>query len=336
MDQFSAHLDRGWELIARNDPRGAESSARRALEIDPQSPEAHNLLGYSAALAGNAEEAIESYRQAIALDDAYFEAMLNAAEVYIHPLHDYGEAVSMCEQALELAETDEERVDALLLKLDALLAAGDDQLEEAKKTLARMPNPPYENAAHAFLVGRAHYELGDIDAAAPLIDAALVADAQHADAWYYQGLLRDERGEAQSATTAFLRSRELELETEPPPWSLAKEELSALCTEIIGTLDPVLSTYVKRATVFLSDLPGLELVADGVDPRVLLLCDGLYPPETPHIPCERIFFYQRNIERLAGHPDAIEGEIRAALEREITATFLEGDQAPTRPPKDLN
>ena len=58
MDQFSAHLDRGWELIARNDPRGAESSARRALEIDPQSPEAHNLLGYSAALAGNAEEAI--------------------------------------------------------------------------------------------------------------------------------------------------------------------------------------------------------------------------------------------------------------------------------------
>lgn len=336
MDQFSAHLDRGWELIARNDPRGAESSARRALELDPQSPEAHNLLGYSAALAGNAEEAIESYRQAIALDDAYFEAMLNAAEVYIHPLHDFEEAVRMCEQALDLAESDEERVDALLLKLDALLASGDEHLEEAKKTLARMPKPPYENVAHTFLVGRAHYELGDIDAASPLIDQALVQEPLHSDAWYYVGLVRDERGEAQSATTAFLRSRELELELEPPPWSLPKEEFHALCQEIIGTLDPVLSGYVKKATVFVSDLPGLELVADGVDPRVLLLCDGLFPPETPHIPCERVFFYQRNVERLAGHPEAVEGELRQALEREITGTFLEGDAAPARSKKDLN
>ena len=68
MDQFSAHLDRGWDLVQRGDPRGAELSARRALEIDSQSPEAYNLLGYVAALQGEFEEAIEHYRQAIALD----------------------------------------------------------------------------------------------------------------------------------------------------------------------------------------------------------------------------------------------------------------------------
>src|ERR1051326_542439 len=81
MDQFSAHLDRGWDLVQRGDPRGAELSARRALEIDAQSPEAYNLLGYVAALKGEFEEAVEHYRQAIALDDTYLEAMLNAAEV---------------------------------------------------------------------------------------------------------------------------------------------------------------------------------------------------------------------------------------------------------------
>ena len=69
MDQFSAHLDRGWDLVQRGDPRGAELSARRALEIDAQSPEAYNLLGYVAALKGEFEEAVEHYRQAIALDD---------------------------------------------------------------------------------------------------------------------------------------------------------------------------------------------------------------------------------------------------------------------------
>jgi Flp pilus assembly protein TadD len=77
MDQFSAHLDRGWDLVQRGDPRGAEVSARRALEIDNQSPEAYNLLGYVAALKGEFEEAIDHYRQAIALDDTYLEAMLN-------------------------------------------------------------------------------------------------------------------------------------------------------------------------------------------------------------------------------------------------------------------
>src|SRR5262245_65924063 len=121
MDQFSAHLDRGWDLVQRGDARGAELSARRALEIDGQSPEAYNLLGYVAALQAEFEEAIENYRQAIALDDTYLEAMLNAAEVYIHPLGEYDEAVEMCDQALDLAETDDEVVDALLLKFDALL-----------------------------------------------------------------------------------------------------------------------------------------------------------------------------------------------------------------------
>ncbi|MET0594739.1 MAG: tetratricopeptide repeat protein, partial [Polyangiaceae bacterium] len=107
MDQFSAHLDRGWDLVQRGDTRGAEASARRALEIDPQSPEAFNLLGYVAALEGDPSEAIENYRQAIALDETYLEAMLNAAEVYIHPLGDFDQAVEMCSEALDLAETDE-------------------------------------------------------------------------------------------------------------------------------------------------------------------------------------------------------------------------------------
>ena len=62
MDQFSAHLDRGWDLVQRGDARGAELSARRALEIDGQSPEAYNLLGYVTALQGEFEDAIESYR----------------------------------------------------------------------------------------------------------------------------------------------------------------------------------------------------------------------------------------------------------------------------------
>src|ERR1700754_4030387 len=153
MDQFSAHLDRGWDLVQRGDSRGAEISARRALEIDSQSPEAYNLLGYVAALQGEFEDAIEHYRQAIALDDTYLEAMLNAAEVYIHPLGEYEQAIEMCDQALDLAEVDEEIIDALLLKFDALLGKGD--ADEAARVVSKIPKGPYDNPNHTFLVGRA-------------------------------------------------------------------------------------------------------------------------------------------------------------------------------------
>src|SRR5215510_12945512 len=160
MDQFSAHLDRGWDLVQRGDTRGAEASARRALELDPNSPEAHNLLGFVAALEGDGEEAIEAYRQAIALDETYLEAMLNAAEVYIHPLGDYDQALDMCDQALELAEVDEEIIDALLVKGD---------MEEAARVVRRVPDGPYDNPSHTFLVGRAFYEIGEADRAGKLI-----------------------------------------------------------------------------------------------------------------------------------------------------------------------
>src|ERR1044071_5756358 len=161
MDQFSAHLDRGWDLVQRGDPRAAEVSARRALELDSQSPEAYNLLGYVAALKGEYDEAVDHYRQAIALDDTYLEAMLNAAEVYVHPLGEFDEAIEMCDQALDLAEVDEEIIDALLLKFDALLGKGD--TDEAAKVVAKIPEGPYDNPNHTFLVGRAYYEIGHAD-----------------------------------------------------------------------------------------------------------------------------------------------------------------------------
>ena len=85
MDQFTAHLDRGWDLVHRGDLRGAQLSAEKSLEVDPQAPEAHNLLGYVKAAQGQAEDALELYRTAIALDDTFVEAMLNAAANHSNP-----------------------------------------------------------------------------------------------------------------------------------------------------------------------------------------------------------------------------------------------------------
>lgn len=337
MDQFSAHLDRGWDLVQRGDTRGAEASARRALELDPNSPEAHNLLGFVAALEGEGEEAIESYRQAIALDETYLEAMLNAAEVYIHPLGEFDKAIQMCDQALELAEVDEELIDALLLKFDAQLGKADH--DGASKTMARVPNGPYDNPSHTFLVGRAFYELGQSGRAGPLIEEAAAKDPRHAEAHYYLGLIRDERGETRGATEAFLRSRELDLETGMPPWAPGREVFLTITRRIIESLNSVLRQYVDASDIYIADVPGMELVAEGVDPRALVLLDGLASDGRRELddlrPCARLFVYALNVARLSGGLETLEQEIAGALEREITATFLEPEQQ-ERPPGELN
>src|SRR5271167_4697082 len=156
-DQLTAHLDRGWDLAQKGDAPGASACAKRALEIDAQSPEVHNLLGYTSALAGESEDALEHYRQAIALDETYFEAMLNCAELLMNPLGNWDEAVALCDSALEYAETPSEVCDCVLLKVDAFLGKGD--VPAAKRAMLELPDEPIENPAYTFLIGRAYYEL---------------------------------------------------------------------------------------------------------------------------------------------------------------------------------
>lgn len=314
MDQFSAHLDRGWDLVQRGDPLGAEQSARRALDLDNQSPEAYNLLGYVAALRGDYEGAIESYHQAISLDDTYLEAMLNAAEVYVHPLSDYDEAIRLCEQALDLAETDDEAVDALLLCFDAYLGKGD--MSRAEELCARFPAGPFDNPTHTFLVGRAFFEVGKMGRAAELIEESVKSNPNNPDAYYYLGLIHDERGNVEEATRSFLRSRELDQEFPAPPWSLSRETFQLTVERALSNIDAELRGFLRPSEVFVSDLPGVEVVVDGVDPRASLLLDALRPEEGQSHTA-RLFVYQRNVERLAGSLEGLESEISESLEREI-------------------
>lgn len=337
MDQLSAHLDRGWDLAQKGDASGASACAKRALELDPHSPEVHNLLGYTAALAGDSEEALEHYRQAIALDETYLEAMLNAAEVLMHPLGEWDEAIELCDDALEYAETKEEIADCLLLRVDALL--GKQDIEEAKRCMARLPEPPFENPSYVFLIGRAFYELGESDKALPYVEEAVRSDPNHADAFYYLGLLRDDAGDIRGAIEAFLRSRALDLAKAPPTWAPSPEAFAQLVRRVMQSLDALLARWVRDAEVYIVDVPGAELVVDGVDPRAMVIVDARSTEDESgnagpmHA---RLFIYQRNVERGAGSVGALEQELSEALEREITAVFLEREQTATTDKRQLN
>jgi Tfp pilus assembly protein PilF len=320
MDQFTAHLDRGWDLLHRGDLRGAELSAEKSLELDAQSPEAHNLAGYVKAAQGNAEDAIEHYRTAIALDDTFVEAMLNAAEVLIHPLHDFDGALGMVEEALDFAENDDEIADALLLKYDAYMHQGDK--ESAATVVSALPKGPFESPRLDFLVGRAHLEIGDADGALALLTSAVTRDASYGDAHHTLALVHEARGDREATVQAFLRTREADLAQGPVFWSLDRASFEERVRDALSRLPKPLEDMVRTALLVVAELPGAEVVADGVDPRICVLLDSTSSGASPHT-VVRLLVYQRNSEREAEELSELDEALYAQIEEEIVALYPE-------------
>ncbi len=338
MDQMSAHLERGWDLAQRGDTLGAASSARRALELNPNSPEVHNLLGFVAALDGDCDEAIEAYQQAICLDDGYVEAMLNAAELFVHPMAQFEDAIDICDQILDLTDYQDEMIDALLLKFEAVLALGN--TDDAKSLLQRLPERPYKNPAQNFLAGRAFYEIGEHEQATQLIEASIEAAPRNAEALYYRGLLFEVGGDPRSAAASFLMSRQLEIEMGMPPWAPNSEMFMMFTERAVGQLPPELQPYMSTAELYIADMPGPEVVIDGVDPRSMTLVDAvLVGSEDEDIPFDvvperltlRVFVYALNILRAANGLAEVQQTVLEALDTEIHAALtdlqLELDEA---------
>lgn len=318
MDQVSAHLDRAWELVGRGDFRAALQSAEKGLELDAGSADAHYLVGYIHAQEGSAEEALEHYEQALELDDTFFEAMLNAAEVLVHSLGDSGEALRLLDDALDYAETPEEIADALLLRIDAHLLAGD--TESARRSLALVPDGPFENPHIEFLIARARFEVGNLEGVEAMLRRVIAAEPHHSDAYYYLGLALDRAEDLRGATVAFLHVRELDAHAPRPPWAVTTELFEKRIEHVVGQVSAPFRSALDGTLVVVVESPGAEVVADGVDPRATLLLDALGPADEPP-KVGRLFIYQRNVERAVPSVHAMDEEILLSIERELRAAF---------------
>ena len=127
MDQVSAHLDRGWSLIAQKSYRKAAFSARQVLEIDPENPDAYTLLGLAALGEHDPDEALEAFDRAMELDPDFLAPVVYSAEALGMDPDRLDEALARLDEAYALVDRDTpEWVDAVLLHVDLLLGADDE------------------------------------------------------------------------------------------------------------------------------------------------------------------------------------------------------------------
>jgi hypothetical protein len=135
-------------------------------------------------------------------------------------------------------------------------------------------------------------------------------------------------GDQRGATLSFLKTRETDVEEAPPPWALSSSAFERRVQSAVRRLDESLARVLEGALVVICDLPGAEVVAEGIDPHVGVLIDDLLDhegkPVTPQATPERagrLFVYQRNIERWIQSASEVDDEILRNLEHEIMLAF---------------
>ncbi|MBK8480464.1 MAG: tetratricopeptide repeat protein [Proteobacteria bacterium] len=356
MDELTAHLDRGWDLLGRGDLLAARVSAERVLDLDADSPEGNTLLGAIVAADGDAEEALELFRHALEVDPENVDAMIYAADVALHPLRQYALALQYLEDAAAIA-SDDDQLDLGLLRAEAHVGLGD--LDHARRIVDRLPGPPYADPANLLRLGRLCVDLDRYDRAVELLQQASEQEATRVDALYFLGIVRDIGGDLEGAQACFLAVHAAEEVQPAPPWALSTEDFAAVAHEALARVPTDLGERLRAAPLHLRAMPPIELVVEGLDPRVPVLFAGSpagaedsgsspgtgsspssgpssgpstssasngrrvrRESESPPQPeLSAIFIYQRNVERFAGFADAEGEELFRALIDEASGFF---------------
>jgi tetratricopeptide (TPR) repeat protein len=314
MDRFSAHMDRAWELVIQGQTLEASVAAQKALEVDGNSPEAHNLLGYIHAMDGDLEDALLHYQQAMDLDEAYIDPLLNSAELLSHPDADPEEAIRLCRCAAALVSAPEELVEAILLEVEALMNLG--RAADARARLADIENLDALPDAYAILLGRAFYEAGDPVGSKVYVDKAIAHDPKNADAWYYYGLIARFEGRRIDAVKAFAKVREQDLTDPLPPWAKQIEPLDTLVGRALKSVSEEVRGMLAATEVVVEAYPSEAQILAEIDPRQVVFAEGV---NLAHGSFERLFVFSRNMLRAGIMPDNAETDLARMISREVLA-----------------
>lgn len=185
-------------LLVRLDKKKAALALLRPLTgHQPKLAYAWLLRSDLARQLHRAEEAIDSARQALSLDDTSGDAWLHLANA-LREGKDLPEALAAIQRAAELSP----RSPGVLNNL-GVLQKEDGRLEEAVATYRRALAVEPRNAAATTNLGSALRDLGRFDESLACFRRALEADPGNPDTWFGLGNTLKESGRVPEAITAF-------------------------------------------------------------------------------------------------------------------------------------
>lgn len=322
-------LERGIEALNEGDYEAAEAALEQCQRIDRQHPEVMILDGELSLIAGEASEAEERFRAALAASPKSAGAMMGVAKSLLHQLQDEPDDVparAIADQAIDAVASLTGDLEALLIRtavvasLDGKHPIADEVLGEMDKAVAEEPAVALDAApviAH-FAPDRALHWLG----------LAADVDEMRADALYEVGCVHAEHEQLAKQTDAWRQVWELDSKEEVPPLADADvfEEMTQAALE---ELPEELHQRLERVAILIDDRPSMNMVEEGVDPRSLGLFTGTPMPDegsaTPAL--TNIHIFKRNLERVCRDLEELEEQVRITVLHETAHFFgLDEDQ----------
>jgi predicted Zn-dependent protease with MMP-like domain/Flp pilus assembly protein TadD len=325
-----ALLDQAMKQVEDGEPEKALELADKALAGEPKCSEAHHVRAEALVGLERFEDALEALEETLGLDPKNAQAMLQAADLYLHAFDGEPEEIA---QSLELADKGlalarKEKDTELQGEFELLLGKGFSHLGDPKAALAHLDQAKrlLEGDSEVLLErGIALFEGLRLKEAREELEALLEEDPKDVWGHHYLGLVCERLGDDERAKKAFSRARRLAPEDFPKELRTKPAAFEKMVEAALERLPEKIRAYLSNVSITVEEIPEeSDLVANDppLSPQSLGLFRGSALGEKgvmdpwSHFPSS-IVLYQKNLERFAKGRDELVEEIEVTLLHEV-------------------
>jgi predicted Zn-dependent protease with MMP-like domain len=319
-NRLDGELDKGFAALEEGRLEDAEAAIERCRRIERDHPDVVALAAAVADARGNGDDALGLYRQLVELRPDDPMPRICAARLELHALGDPDGALDTLDGAFDFIDEEADLVEAILVRTEALVAI--DDLESARAALSELSTSVIDDGELALDLAELALAAEDPNAAARWIENALKQDKLRADALHLLGRVHEARGDDKKMVEVWQEVRELDAKAPAAPVTISEDELERLAVAALDELPDDVRAKLENVPILIEDLPSLDLITEGLDPRMLGLFSGNEMASHDAVPAvTNIHLFRKNLERVSADLDQLADEVRITVLHETAHYF---------------
>jgi predicted Zn-dependent protease with MMP-like domain len=322
-DRLLADVERGFTALEQGRLDDAASSLERCQRIDRKNPDVMALAAALATARGEVDEALGLYSQLIEMSPDDPMPRICVARIELHDKQDPESALETVAEALELVDDEDDLIQAVLVRAEASLML--DRLADAREAIAELASSMIDDPELALDVAELAIAAEDPAAATRWIEIARNSGSAdyEADTLHLLGRVHELTGNRAEMIAAWRKVRALDAEAPASAIEVSVDELERIASATLAELPADVRGHLERVPILIDDLPSDDLLADGLDPRLLGLFQGAPLSEGGNLAptVTNIVLFRKNLERVAHDLDHLAEEIRITVLHETAHYF---------------
>jgi len=318
-DRLTADLDRGFDALDAGQLDVAAACVERCQRIDRKNPGVIALAAAVADASGEIDTALAHYRSMMELTPDDPMPRICAARIELRDLGDPERALDTVSGAFDFIDDEADLIEAVVVRAEALLGLG--QPDEAREVLGELATSAIDEPEQAFELAELALASEDTESALKWIEVARNDPKFSTDALHLLGRIHEATGNQAAMIAAWQEVRTRDAAAPAGPVSMADDEIERIALATLAELPAEVRTKLERVPILIETAPSEELVADGIDPRLLGLFQGTEAADDLAPAVTTILLFKRNLERIAADLDELAEEVRITVLHETAHYF---------------